>query len=152
MCSLYQQHITVCPEGFTVCIVLTSQLQTDMKASPTLQLFGTGPEGGKCCYNMMIKGDQCLPGSWHFQYLAAARGPASHALWNFSSCEGLQMKQWEHDSETDQFDRVFVYVCASQHDVYNWCQPWICFEPFLSSSVEPSIECNIKIPSYFVWG
>lgn len=53
---LYQRHITVR-------VVLTSQLQPDMKASPTLQLFGTGPEGGKCCYNMMIKGDQRLPGS-----------------------------------------------------------------------------------------
>lgn len=84
-----EQHMTVRPEGITVCIVLISQLQTATKASPTLQLLCSSPKGGKCCYSMMIKGDQCLPGSWHFQYLAAATVLALHALLNVSSFEGV---------------------------------------------------------------
>lgn len=40
-----EQHMTVSPEGITVRIVLISQLQTAMKASPTLQLFYSSLKG-----------------------------------------------------------------------------------------------------------
>lgn len=47
------------------------------------------PEGGKCRYNMMIKGDQCLPESWHFQGFGHSSRPRiAHSLKLFISWKG----------------------------------------------------------------
>lgn len=66
-----EQHMKVYPGDITVYIVLILQLQKAINTSPTLQLLCTSLKEEKCCYNLMIKGDLCLPESWQFQYLAA---------------------------------------------------------------------------------
>lgn len=45
---------------------------------------------------MLIKGDLCLPGSWHFQYLAAAPDVALHAL--VKTFHLYSMEQWKYSS------------------------------------------------------
>lgn len=142
-----EQHMTACPEGITVCIVLLSQLQTAMKASPTLALFCsslTGESAVTIWWLKVISGCQEVD---IFNIWLRQQGLALHALLNFSSCERVRVEQWEHDSSQWREEKLISLIgCVCCSMALTAEAKWWLFSVLFCHTVKNQ-RCSIKVSS-----
>ena len=112
---------------FMHCVnIIAANTHEAFSKKKTAALIPLEPVLGKCRYNMMIKGDQSLPGSWHFQYLAAAARPRiartlrRFILWRANSSKRSSGNMTHESCDGGKLISVIGFVCLCMC-VAPWC-------------------------------